>query len=104
MNSLLEKIKAFAARQDIPVYGTGRTSELEKNSPQGYRPSDLLSSAKGLVCLGVPVPKGIFRCTGKENETYWRAANIAYRSIDAMLMQMARTLEESGELALPVFG
>jgi epoxyqueuosine reductase QueG len=104
MNGLLERIKAFSAQEDIPVFGIGRASQLEENSPRGYRPSDLLPSARSLFCLGVPVPKGIFKCIGRENETYWRAANTYYRNIDAMLMRIARILEESGELALPVFG
>ena len=36
--------------------------------------------------------------------TYWRAANISYRNIDAMLMQLGRIIEETGEMAVPVFG
>lgn len=33
MNGLLERIKAFSAQEDIPVFGIGRTSQLEENSP-----------------------------------------------------------------------
>jgi len=54
--------------------------------------------------MGIPVPKGIFKCKERANETYWRAANIYYRHIDSMLMQLARVIEETGETAVPVFG
>lgn len=104
MNGLLEKIKEFTARHDIPVFGIGRASRLEDTAPQGYRPSDLLPAAKSMLCLGIPVPKGIFKCGARANETYWRAANTYYRNIDAMLMQVARIIEETGETAIPVFG
>lgn len=104
MNVLLEKIKEFTARHDIPVLGIGRASDLENSAPQGYRPSDLLPSAKSLLCFGIPVPKGIFKCGARANEAYWRAANTTYRNIDAMLMGLARIIEETGETAIPVYG
>lgn len=104
MNGLLEKIKEFTARHDIPVLGIGKASHLENSAPQGYRPSDLLPAAKSLLCLGIPVPKGIFKCGARVNETYWRAANTYYRNIDAMLMQLGRIIEETGETAIPVYG
>ena len=103
MNDLLEWIKGLAIRQDIPVFGIAKSSHLE-NEPPGYRPSDLLSSAERILCLGLPVPKGIFKCGERANESYWRAANIYYRHFDAILMQVARHIEESGETAVPVYG
>ncbi len=104
MNGLLEKIKEFSARHDIPVFGMGRASHLEKSAPQGNRPSDLLPAAKGMLCLGIPIPKGIFKSGARANETYWRAANTYYRNIDALLMQLGRVIEETGEEAIPVYG
>ena len=104
MNGLLKKIKALAARQDIPVFGIGRASHLEDIAPKGYRPSEVLPGAKSLFCLGIPVPKGIFKGEARAHETYWRAANITYRSIDALLLQLGRMIEETGETAVPVYG
>jgi len=104
MNGLIEKIKEISGQNDIPVFGIGRSSELENTAPQGYRPSDILPGAKSLFCLGSPVPKGIFACEAKANESYWRAANITYRNIDAILLQLGRVMEETGEKAVPVFG
>ena len=103
MDGILEQIKEVLVRHDVPVFGAAGSSRLE-DAAQGYRPSDLLASAQSVLCLGVPVPKGVFKCNGRANETYWRAANIYYRNIDAILMQVARIIEETGETAAPVFG
>lgn len=104
MNGLLKKIKECLARNDIPVFGIGRASELEKTAPPVYRPSDSLPGANSLFCLGIPVLKGIFTCEGRANEMYWRAANVTYRTIDAILLQLGRIIEETGEKAVPVYG
>ena len=103
MNNLIERIKNLSVRHDIPVFGTARSSYLD-NDPPGYRPADLLSTAKSILCLGLPVPKGVFMCRERTNESYWRAANIYYRHFDAILMQVARIIEENGETAVPIFG
>ena len=103
MDDLIEGIKGICVRHDVPVFGIARSSNLENDTP-GYRPSDLLPPAESLVCLGLPVPKGIFKCGERRNENYWRAANIYYRHFDAILMQVARRIEENGETAVPVYG
>jgi hypothetical protein len=33
-----------------------------ENEPPGYKPSDMIDSAESILCLGIPVPKGIFQC------------------------------------------
>ncbi len=104
MSEVLDKIIELSIRQHIPVFGIGRASRLEETAPKGYRPSEILPAAKSLFSLGIPVPKGIFKCKARANENYWRAANTYYRNIDSILMQIARIIEEKGELALPVFG
>jgi epoxyqueuosine reductase QueG len=103
MNDLIEEIKGICVRNDIPVFGIARASHLEDDIP-GYRPSDLLLSPESMVCLGLPIPKGIFKCGQRANANYWRAANIYYRHFDAILMQVARRIEENGETAVPVYG
>ncbi len=103
MDAILEQIKGLFVRHDVPVFGVAGSSRLE-DAAHGYRPSDLLASTQSVLCLGVPVPKGVFTCKERANETYWRAANIYYRNIDAILMQVARIIEETGETAVPVYG
>lgn len=103
MNDMVQEIKTLFAQKSIPVFGIGKSSQLEADA-LGYRPSDSLPSAKSILCMGLPFPKGIFRYGDRSNEAYWRAANIYYRDVDALLMQVARMIEETGAVAVPVFG
>lgn len=103
MTAPIDQIKALARQHHFPVFGVASSSYLEHADP-GYRPSDLLPSAASIICLGFPVPKGTFACNARAHETYWRAANIYYRTIDAILMEIARILEDSGDTAVPVYG
>jgi len=103
MKDVVNDIKKLLSRASVPVFGTGKSSVLEK-APSGYKPSDMLSSAESILCLGVEVPKGVFHCGERSNEMYWRSANIYYRNMDMILMQVSRIIEEQGETAVPVFG
>jgi epoxyqueuosine reductase QueG len=103
MNDITEKIEAFFLTNNINLFGTAPASSLETES-SGYRPSDVLPGAKSILCLGIPLPKGIFECVGKAEQMYWRAAAIYYRRIDAILMQTAVIIEEQGDIAVPVYG
>lgn len=103
MEETVEKMGRLLNQYHIPVFGIAKASSLQ-NEPSGYRPSDMLSSAKSILCLGVPVPKGIFKCQKRSEWMYWRAANIFYRNIDAVLTQAANILEEKGEMAVPIYG
>jgi len=94
---------ANLVRQGIPVFGIAESALME-NEAANYRGSDILSSAKSILCIGMPFPKGIFYTGQRMNETYWRAANIYYRNMDMVLLQIARMIEEKGEVAAPVFG
>lgn len=90
-------------RNNISVAGIAG-AELLETEPAGYRPRDLLASAQSMLCLGMAVPRGIFKSNGRAQKLYWRAANIYYRNIDAILMRAAGIIEEKGETAVPVFG
>jgi epoxyqueuosine reductase QueG len=103
MKKTEEDLEEFFLQNNIPVFGIAKASDLE-NEPSGYRPSDMLASAKSILCLGMPMPKGIFKCQERSEWMYWRAASIYYRNIDAVLMRAASIIEEEGEVAVPVYG
>ena len=103
MNETVQEIKTLFAKNNIPVFGIEKSSHLE-NDGLGYRPSDSLPSAESMLCMGVPFPKGVFQNEERSIQAYWRAANIYYRNVDAILMQVARIIEEQGAVAVPVFG
>ena len=102
MRKIIEELKKLFAQNNIPVFGIDKASSLE-NEPSGYRPSDMLDSAKSILCLGIPVPKGIFKSEERSEWMYWRAASIYYRNIDAVLMRACSIIEEKGEVAIPIY-
>ena len=103
MKKIIEELKKLFTPNNIPVFGISKASSLE-NEPSGYKPSNMLDSAKSILCFGIPVPKGIFKSEERSASMYWRAASIYYRNIDAVLMRACSMIEEKGEIAVPVFG
>jgi epoxyqueuosine reductase QueG len=103
MTKIIEEMTNLLARNDIPVFGITNASSLQ-DEPSGYKPFDMLAQAKSLLCIGMPVPRGVFRCGERSEWMYWRAANIYYRTIDATLMKVCSILEAGEEVAVPVYG
>ena len=103
MTKIIEEITNLFARNSIPVFGITKAASLE-NEPLGYRPSNMLESAESILCLGIPVPKGVFKCQERSEYMYWRAANIYYRNVDTLLMRVCHIIEEEGEVAAPIYG
>ncbi len=102
MKEIIEAMMNLLSQNHIPVFGIAKASSLE-NEPSGYRPSDMLTSAKSILCLGIPVPKGIFKSEERSEWMYWRAASIYYRNIDMVLMRACSIIEEKGEIAVPIY-
>ncbi|MBM4306864.1 MAG: hypothetical protein FJ123_09025 [Deltaproteobacteria bacterium] len=103
MEEMIEKIGRLFTQYHIPVFGIANALSLE-NEPLHYKPSDMLASAESILCLGMPVPKGIFKCQKKSEWMYWRAANVYYRNMDIVLTKAAAMIEEKGGIAEPVYG
>jgi epoxyqueuosine reductase QueG len=101
MKEIIEELAGLFTLNNIPVFGIANAASLE-NDPSGYRPSDMLSSAQSILCFGIPVPKGIFKCQERSEWMYWRAANVYYRNIDMVLMRACNIIEEKGEVAVPI--
>jgi len=103
MKEIMEEMTNLLSQNHIPVFGIAKAASLA-NEPSGYKPSDMLASAKSILCLGIPVSKGIFKCQERSEWMYWRAANIYYRNIDIVLTKVAAMIEEKGGIAVPVYG
>jgi epoxyqueuosine reductase QueG len=102
MNESIEEIKKYIFQNNFPVFGISAVESLQ-HEPRGYRPSDMFPQARSILCLGMPVPKGIFKSEERSEWMYWRAANICYRTIDAVLIGVSSLIEEQGEVAVPVY-
>ncbi len=103
MKAILNDIAAILTNEGVSVWGTGPSDAMEGERP-GYRPSDLVSGARSLICFGAPVPRGIFEQKHHVVEGNWRTQNLYYRKLDSLSVQLAARLEEDGERAVPVFG
>lgn len=103
MEKTTEKLKSFLIQNNIAVFGVAGGDSLGAGH-QDYRPSDLLESAKGILCIGLPIPKGIFLCAKNSEQMYWRTVNVYYRHIDTTLIGAASIIEEADGVAVPVFG
>lgn len=103
MHETNKKLQAFFNQNNIPVFGVGSADLLEAG-PSDYRPSDLLESAESILCIGMPIPKGIFLCAKNSEQMYWRTVNVYYRYIDAALISAANIIEARDEIAVPVYG
>lgn len=97
------QIRAFLAEQSIFTYGAAPSSAME-TEPPGFRPSDLLPGSQSVFCVGIAIPRGVFRCGSRDKSIYWRSASIIYRYLDSVLLRCAAIMENNGELAVPVFG
>jgi epoxyqueuosine reductase len=102
MKEIIEETTHLFTQNNIPVFGIAKAAFLE-TEPSGYRPSGMLASAESILCLGIPVPKGIFKSEERSEWMYWRAASIYYRNIDAVLMRACSIIEEIGEVAVPIY-
>jgi epoxyqueuosine reductase len=102
VNQIIEELRNLFSQNSIPVFGMAKAKSLG-NEPPGYKPSDMIDSAESILCLGIPVPKGIFQCKERSEWMYWRAANVYYRKIDVVLMQACAIIEEKDEIAVPVY-
>ena len=103
MNDIVQKIQKIMHENHVAVFGTAGSGPLEK-APSGYRPTDTLTDAKGVFCMGIPMPRGLFMSGPRALAAYWRTAAVTYRQMDWILLQVARVIEEDGGVAAPVFG
>ena len=100
---LWSSISALAKAEDIPLIGTGPCEAMAREPP-GSRPADVLPGARGVVCFGLPVPRGVYEAPAHSVEMIWRSQNLHYRRLDSLSLRIAQVLESAGERAVPVFG
>jgi epoxyqueuosine reductase len=100
--AVIKDIESVLSLARVPVYGVAPAMALE-NGAQGYRPTDLLPGAQSVVCFGVPMPQGIYRCASKPIEWYWRALPMRFRAADDLSLRVATVIEEAGFTSSPVF-
>ncbi len=103
VNNTIKEMNDFLFQNNIPVFGTANSEFLEK-APEGFRPSDMISNAKSVIAIGIPVPAGVFKCDKKRTETIWRTQNLYFRKLDSLVIELSNIIEKDGSVAVPVFG
>ncbi len=101
MNDVWKKIEGVLTANNINIYGCAAAETLE-NEPEGYRPTDLLPGARSILCLALPVARGVYRSGSRVNKMYWRQANIYYRNLDLLTSNLAGMIEGQNEAAASV--
>jgi epoxyqueuosine reductase len=98
-----ERILDIARDENVAAIGMAPTSALA-DEPAGYRPEDLLPTARSLICFGIPVPNAVYQTPERSADFTCRTQSLHYRRLDALAVRFANLLEENGEQALPVYG
>jgi len=100
---ITDRIHQIAEAENVPVFGIGPASAMADEKP-GHRPEDLLPGAQSLICIGIPVPRGVYQMPTYRLETVWRSQNLLYRRLDTLSVRLAALLEEEGNRAVPTCG
>lgn len=103
MNETVEKIKNIFHQNGISIYGIC-DEELVRVRRKGYRPSDLLPSAKSVISIALPLPKGIYQCKKNMAIPYWWNSNLYFNKLDEIMLEISTILEEDGHTALTING
>ena len=103
MKIIAEEIQGIMKENRVPVFGMGPSDVLEK-APSGARPTETLAGARSIFCMGIPMPRGLFRSGSRSLPAYWRAAAVTYRQMDWILLEACRAIEEAGGSAVPLYG
>ncbi len=60
----------IARSEGVAVLGMDSCGAMVDEAP-GYRPEDILSHARSMVCFGIPVPRGVLsRVVEKRRQVY----------------------------------
>ncbi|MBU0992632.1 MAG: hypothetical protein KJ737_09080 [Proteobacteria bacterium] len=98
-----EKIKKFLVEKNIPVFGVAPAEILNDKAPEGFRPKDMIKTAKSVLVLGKPLPIGVFHTPKPmKNKFYTQAFSTYYKSMNDVTNSIALMLEDEGFLSLPV--
>jgi len=98
-----KNIRAIAATENLAALGFAPATDLD-GEPAGYRPQDVLPSARGLISFALPVPRSVYRAPRHSPDMVCRTQALLYRRLDSIAVRIAALLEEEGEQAFPVFG
>lgn len=109
MENLTSEVKKIALMNEMDYVGVTPVERLT-NAPEGFKPTDLLPSAKSAVSLGVKLSRGVAEAnrrayTGFRHGIYTYLMHgyvLLNRNLDENALRLTRFLENHGYTALPV--
>jgi epoxyqueuosine reductase QueG len=94
-----EQVRAFAFGRGASLVGFAAAAGFQ-DAPEGYRPIDLLPSARGVVVLAKALPKGVVE-TGNA-AVYTLHHGHLMQQLDTLAYEVAVFLESLGAVAMPL--
>lgn len=94
-----EKIRQYGLVQGASIIGFANAEDFA-DAPEGFKPTDIMPKAKGVVVMGKALPEGIF---ASGNAVVYTAHHMnTMNQLDTLAHTVALYIEESGGLAVPV--
>jgi epoxyqueuosine reductase len=99
---VISELSDLAAREGV-LMGVARAEALNEKAPEGFRPMDMMPSAKSVVVFAKSLPLAAFLVPDRfHNMHYQRSAYLYYLMMDRLAEEAAMLVQEGGCLALPI--
>lgn len=99
---IITTLKKFTTLEGV-LMGVVSTEVLNTKAPIGFRPMDIMPSAKSVLVFAKPLPLAVFLVPNRFNNIYYqRAAYMYYLLMDRVADGASMILQEEGHLSLPI--
>lgn len=94
-----EKIRQYALTHGASIIGFANNEDFS-DAPDGFKPSDIMPKAKGVVVMGRALPEGV---VSSGNSVVYTAHHMnGMTQLDTLAHTVALYIEENGGMAVPV--
>lgn len=94
-----QKIREYALNHGASLVGFANADAMA-DAPEGYRPTDIMPAARGLVVLAKALPKGVV--ASNNSVVYTANHNHVLKHMDELAHEVALLIEELGAVAMPI--
>lgn len=98
---IIDKIQAHVERENF-LMGSAPAEELNRSAPEGFRPKDLMPTAKTVMIFARPLPLSVFEVPGENNSFYQRSSYIYYLMMDKLANDLSLMIQQAGYQSLPI--
>jgi epoxyqueuosine reductase QueG len=99
---IINAVNDFTAQEGV-LMGVASAEVLNTKAPEGFRPMDMMPSAKSVLVFAKPLPLAVFLVPDGFNYMYYqRSAYMYYLLMDRVAGGASMILQEEGYLSLPI--